>query len=79
MKLERDESNYPKTYIAKYSYKSQTEGCLSFSAGDKCVLVSQTKDGWWLVNIGGKEGWTPGDFWDEDVRVSSIQTCISSK
>ena len=61
--------NFPKTYIAKYSYASQTEGCLSFSAGDKCVLVSQTRDGWWLVNIGGREGWTPGDFWDEDVRV----------
>ncbi len=56
----------PKTYVSMSSYASQTEQCLSFSAGDKCVLIQQNKDGWWLVNIGGREGWTPGEYWMED-------------
>lgn len=56
-----------KTYVAVSSYSSQTEQCLTFSEGDKCVLITQNRDGWWLVNIGGREGWTPGEYWEEDV------------
>ncbi len=56
----------PKTFVSVSNYISQTEGCLSFSVGDKCVLIQQT-DGWWLVNIGGQEGWTPGEYWKEDI------------
>ncbi len=59
----------PKTYIAIESYNSQAAGCLGFNAGDRCILVRQSNGGWWFVNIGGKEGWTPGDFWQEDSRV----------
>ena len=61
----------PKTYVAMCSYTSQSEGCLSFSAGDKCVLIQQNIEGWWLVNIGGREGWTPGEYWKESL-VSSL-------
>ena len=61
----------PKTYLAIESYDSQAPGCLSFNAGDRCILVRQSNGGWWYVNIGGIEGWTPGDFWQEDnTRVS---------
>lgn len=56
----------PKTYISVASYTSQAKECLSFSEGDKCVLIQQSPDGWWLVNIGGREGWTPGEYWKED-------------
>ena len=62
----------PKTYIAIEGYESQAPGCLSFNAGDHCVLVRQSSGGWWYVNIGGREGWTPGDFWEEDKRVSEL-------
>ena len=58
-----------KSYLAIESYDSQAPGCLSFTAGDRCMLVRQSNGGWWYVNIGGKEGWTPGDFWQEDSRV----------
>ena len=67
-----EDSSLPKTYVAMSSYTSQTEGCLSFNAGDKCVLIQQKQEGWWLVNIGGREGWTPGEYWKED--TVSIQT-----
>ena len=60
----------PKTYVAIEQYQSQGEGCLSFREGDKCVLVNSVGP-WWLVNIGGREGWTPAEFWQADQRVSS--------
>ena len=62
-----------KTYMALSSYTSQAAGCISFSAGDKCVLVQRSHDNkWWLVNIGGKEGWAPADYWQEDMRVGCL-------
>lgn len=65
-----------KTYIAIADYKSQADGCLSFNEGDRCVLVSSAGE-WWLVNIGGREGWTPAEFWQEQ-RVSMIlNVCCS--
>ena len=65
----------PKTYISISAYESQTEQCLSFSVGDKCVLIQQSKDGWWLVNIGGREGWTPGEYWEEDIVSWNFEDC----
>ncbi len=65
----------PKTYIAIESYASQASGCLSFNAGDRCMLVRQSNGGWWYVNLGGTEGWTPGDFWQED----STKVCNTYK
>lgn len=58
-----------KTYVAVADYTGETEGCLQFKVGDKCVLVQLASNGWWLVNIGGKEGWTPAVFWEEQERV----------
>ena len=76
------ESMLPKTYVAVSDYTSQTPGCLSFSEGDKCFLVRKTKDGWWMVNIGGREGWTPGDFWEEERKVCVCVcacTCVQER
>ena len=63
------EGGPPRAFIAHCDYVSQTEGCLSFSKGDRCVLVKNTPGGWWLVSINGKEGWTPSDYWDEEIKV----------
>ena len=63
------DSNFPRTFVAVDSYSPQAEGCLSFSAGDKCVLIQKTPNGWWLVNLGGREGWVPGEYWNEEIRV----------
>jgi len=70
----------PKTYVSIASYSTQVKECLSFSEGDKCVLIQNSPDGWWLVNIGGREGWTPGEYWKEEVvSQSSNRSGISSK
>lgn len=66
----------PKTYLAIESYEGQAPGCLSFNAGDKCSLIRQSNGGWWYVNIGGVEGWTPGEFWQENTRVSEYSHII---
>lgn len=71
------EAVLPKTYFAISDYASQVEGCLSFREGDRCVLLQKTRDGWWLVNIGGREGWTPGDFWEEETRVRGLLYSVS--
>lgn len=57
-------------YIALHSYSSPKEGCLSFSAGELCTVKQKKNDGWWLVRIKDKEGWTPGNYWKEETRVS---------
>ena len=72
------ESVHLKTYVAMSDYQSQDDGCLSFQAGDKCVLLRKTKDGWWLVNIGGREGWTPEGFWKEEAWVSHVVCTLHS-
>lgn len=57
-------------YIALHSYSSPKDGCLSFSAGELCTVKQKKTDGWWLVRIGDKEGWTPGNYWKEESKVS---------
>jgi hypothetical protein len=70
--LSNNAAKGPRSYIAIEDYESQAPGCLSFKMGDKCVLLRQAGGGWWLVNIGGIEGWTPGEFWEEDKRSTSV-------
>ena len=66
------EAGGARVFVAHCDYTSQTEGCLSFSKGDRCALVKNTPGGWWMVSINGKEGWTPSDYWDEDVKVGGV-------
>ena len=62
-----------KRYIAVHSYTAPKEGCLSLSAGDMGTVKQKKSDGWWLVRVGDKEGWTPGNYWKEDSRVSIVR------
>ena len=64
-------------YIAVHSYTAPNEGCLSFSAGDMCTVKQKKGDGWWLVRVGEKEGWTPGNYWKEENRVSNALPVIT--
>lgn len=57
-------------YIALHSYSSLKDGCLTFSAGELCTVKQKKNDGWWLVRIGDREGWTPGNYWKEESKVS---------
>ena len=69
-------SKNSRSYTAIEDYTSQADGCLSFSAGERCLLIKQSSGGWWYVNINGKEGWTPGEFWEEEKRVCCISTFL---
>ena len=66
------------TFTAVESYVAQSDICLSFNTGDCCALLRKTDQNWWLVNIGGKEGWVPGTFWTSSSQVSanSIGNCL---
>ncbi len=57
-------------YIAVFAYAAVSDHCVSFSVGDKCNLIKKNEEtGWWLVKVGDKVGWAPGDYWKEQ-RVS---------
>ena len=58
------------TFTAVESYVAQSDVCLSFNTNDCCALLRKTDQNWWLVNIGGKEGWVPGTFWIASSHVS---------
>ena len=57
------------TFTAVEGYVAQSDICLSFNTGDCCALLRKTDQNWWLVNIGGKEGWVPGNFWTSSSHV----------
>ena len=62
------------TYVAVFSFSAPSDRCLSFSIGDKCNLIKTNEEsGWWLVRVGEKMGWTPGEYWKE-LRVRTIET-----
>ena len=63
-------------FIALHSYTAPNDGCMSFSAGAMCTVKQKKSDGWWLVRVGDKEGWTPGNYWKEDTKVSKIRISV---
>lgn len=67
------------TFTALENYVAQSDICLSFNAGNCCALLKKTKQNWWLVNIGGKEGWVPGSFWESSSQVSVTVATKSTK
>ena len=68
--VEVDRRLIVETYTAVESYVAQSNICLSFNIGDCCALLRKTDQNWWLVNIGGKEGWVPATFWVSSSQVS---------
>ena len=62
-------------YVAVFSFGAPSDRCLGFSVGDKCELVKKNKEtGWWLVKMGSKVGWTPGEYWKE-AGSSRVSEC----
>ncbi|KAI1793106.1 P-loop containing nucleoside triphosphate hydrolase protein [Ganoderma leucocontextum] len=50
-------------YKAKFAFEGQ-EGEMTLKKDDIVELVEKDKDnnGWWLVKMGGKEGWAPNNY-----------------
>ena len=50
------------TYVTIADYGGDGEGSLSFSEGETVEVLEKNPEGWWYVQIGGKEGWVPSTF-----------------
>ena len=50
------------TYVTIADYGGDGEGSLSFSEGETVEVFEKNPEGWWYVQIGGKEGWVPSTF-----------------
>ena len=51
-------------YLARYSYNARTSEDLSFTKGDKLLIISGTEGNWWMGKslTTGKEGYIPRNF-----------------
>ncbi|XP_013417761.1 SH3 and PX domain-containing protein 2A isoform X4 [Lingula anatina] len=64
--IEKSEPAFTYTsLVALADYDSRHESVLSFHAGDYALLLGKDPKGWWHVNLGGLDGWVPGDYWRE--------------
>ncbi|KAF8973843.1 hypothetical protein BDZ97DRAFT_397918 [Flammula alnicola] len=56
-----------KYVVALYDFAAQTDGDLSFSAGDRIELVEKTQsaEDWWTGRINGAQGVFPGNYVQE--------------
>ncbi|XP_067948213.1 cytoplasmic protein NCK2-like isoform X2 [Watersipora subatra] len=50
------------TVTAKYSYIAQQPDELSFSKGDKVIVIEQSNDGWWKGTKDSEKGWFPSNY-----------------
>ncbi|KAK2461738.1 hypothetical protein APHAL10511_006201 [Amanita phalloides] len=56
-----------KYVVALYDFAAQTEGDLSFNAGDRIELVERTasSEDWWTGRVNGRQGVFPGNYVQE--------------
>ena len=49
-------------FVTIADYTSDDPSSLSFKDGETVEVIEKNEDGWWYVNIKGKEGWVPSTF-----------------
>ena len=54
-------------------YQGHRKTVLSFNKDDEAKLISKSPTGWWCVNLRGRCGWVPGNYW-QVIEVSHM-TC----
>jgi len=52
-------------YEAIEDYLASSEEMISFGCGQKIEVLEKHDEGWWYVNINGKEGWAPSTYLKE--------------
>lgn len=68
LEQQQQQSEEPLLVVAKYDYKSQEPGDLTFNAGDHIVVTKRMGDrnAWWEGEIGNRRGTFPANY-TEDV------------
>ncbi|CAH1802253.1 unnamed protein product [Owenia fusiformis] len=59
--------------VANRGFNKSYPCTIKFDKNDLAILVNKHPSGWWYVNIGGLNGWTPSDNWDP-VEVTPGET-----
>ena len=55
-------ANYYPEALALYNFKPQRAEDLSFTAGDRIMIIERREDGWWLGKLGDKVGVFPQNY-----------------
>ena len=50
------------TYVTIGDYCGYDDSSLSFNEGESVKVLEKNSEGWWYVEIGGREGWVPSTF-----------------
>lgn len=74
----RKEINPISKAIAKYEYKGDGEGQISFQPGDNIVVLEKLSNGWWKGKIGDSIGFFPGSYVDEQITNEPKPSTSSS-
>ena len=53
------------SYVTIADYGGHDDASISFSEGETVKVLEKNPDGWWYVEIGGREGWVPSTFIDK--------------
>ena len=53
------------SYVTIADYGGYDDASISFSEGESIKVLEKNPDGWWYVEIGGREGWVPSTFIDK--------------
>lgn len=64
-KKAEDKKDSKLMYEAIEDYLASSEEMISFSCGQKIEVFEKHDEGWWYVNINGKEGWAPSTYLKE--------------
>ncbi|XP_041369237.1 SH3 and PX domain-containing protein 2B-like isoform X2 [Gigantopelta aegis] len=49
-------------YRTTAMFTAENEGEIGFDEGEVVEVIEKMDEGWWLVQIGGSEGWAPADY-----------------
>ncbi|KAK2177778.1 hypothetical protein NP493_578g00001 [Ridgeia piscesae] len=58
-------------------YQGHRKTVLSFNKDDEAKLISKSPTGWWCVNLRGRCGWVPGNYWQVIETKPPVPTRLS--
>jgi len=49
-------------YMTVAEFSASADDSINFQAGAVCTVVTKNSNGWWYVDMDGKEGWVPSSY-----------------